>query len=207
MSSEPFDPSEYRPVGDDVPSDQDGMGEVLRRLDDLESDVADANERGKAAMQLAERALDVANETAEQLGAEEDSHHEEIETLRDDLDELRDRTDIFQHVTNASGMDTEQRAAVCIQKCYSMAQADPNDRGTLTVAEAWKMLDATEVDRTRYYDIFEIAEELVGDVDVCWYQTEPRGHDPPSRLIVDLDGGRLPSQIKGVRMRSNGGDE
>lgn len=179
---------------------------VEERLSDLEEEVEDATERSKASFQMAQRALDIANEAAQKVDDEEGAYEEEIEGLRDELDELRDRTDIFKHVQNAGGMDPETRAAICIQKCYNTAQADPNNRGTLTAAEAWKMLDATQIDRTRYYDIFQKAEDLVGDDDVCWYQNEDRGHDPPSRLIVDLDDGRLPSQINGIRMNRTEGD-
>jgi outer membrane murein-binding lipoprotein Lpp len=177
---------------------------LVQRIEALESEVSEARRDAEAAKTVATRAQRQVTDLRAQRDNLEDRLDQELDDLRAEIDELRDRTQIFKHVQDVSGMDVDTRAALCVQTAYNAAQDDPNGTGYVTVQEAWKG-QGCSIDRTRYYDVFRKAEELVADTDVCWFQKEERGHDPPSRLKVDLSDGRMPSQLEGVRLDAKGG--
>lgn len=193
---------------EDAPSQAEAYREADRadlidRIHQLEDEVADARQDAEAAKTVAKRAQRQVTDLRSERDDLEARLHDELEAVREEMDEIRDRTQIFKHVQDVSGMDMDTRAALCIQTAYNAAQRDPNDRGYVTVQEAWKG-QGCSIDRTRYYDVFRAAEILVDDDDLCWFQKEARGHDPPSRLVVDLSEGRLPTQLEGVRMNGPG---
>lgn len=125
----------------------------------------------------------------------------EIEALREEVKEVRSTTRLLDHVANAGQLDIETRAAICIQTAYNEAKDADGDMAYLTARDAWTALGRSH-DRTRMYDVFRKAESLYAqavDVEVdavgtehpIYFKKEERGHEPPSRLVVDLSNGDL----------------
>lgn len=167
--------------------------------DTLEERVAYLEEQLDAALDISKRAVRMAKAAERSCDDLEATLEDDFEAIESRLDELAERTDLISHVTDASALETEQRAAICIQTAYNDAQENASGRAFVTAREAWSSLGRS-VDRTRMYDTFRKAESLVGDDDVCWFQKEPRGNDPPSRLVVDISEKRLPKQIAGITL-------
>lgn len=182
----------------------ESLAEQVARLEselkDAETELAEARRDAEAALSVAKRAQRQVTELREERDDLQARLGDELDAFRNELADIRDRTEVFKHVNDVSGMDMDTRAALCVQTAYNEAQRNDANRGTLTVEEAYKAQGAS-IDRTRYYDVFVRAEELVGDDDLCFYKKEPRGHDPPSRLVVDLEAGSLPSRVAGVSLR------
>lgn len=185
----------------------ESLAEQVARLESeleaTEAELAEARQEAEAALSVAKRAQRQVTELRDERDDLRDRVDDELDAFRDDLADLEDRTEVFKHVNDVSGMDMDTRAALCVQTAYNEAQRSDANRGTLTVEEAYKAQGAS-IDRTRYYDVFVRAETLVGDDDLCYYKKEPRGHDPPSRLVVDLEEGSLPSRVAGVSLRGGG---
>ncbi len=173
------------------------------RVDELEEMVGEFKAASKAAFQKAKSA-------ESELGDLREDHADlqtEVETLRDEnaaleqeLDEVRERTDLLQAVRQASSLDSEEQAAVCIQNLHNKAQNN-DGRASLSPSEGLSALGHS-IDRTSVYDVYRRAERLVGDDDLLWYQSEPRNADKNSRLILDLTEGSLPSTVAGHDVRT-----
>lgn len=124
----------------------------------------------------------------------------ENEELRAELDTLRDRTDLLDHVKEASALKPERRAAVLIATLHNQAQTN-DGLAEMEVSEAQAALGGS-VDRTLMYSTFEKAVELVGDEDVLCYIRESRASSANSRLKINLRKGELPDTIAGQSIKS-----
>lgn len=155
----------------------------------------------EAALSMAREARQEVSRIREERDAEIARLEDEIDTLRSEVEELRSTTRLLDHVANAGQLDIETRAAICIQTAYNEAKDANGDMAYLTARDAWTALGRSH-DRTRMYDVFRKAESLYADavgVDVdevgsdhpLYFKKEDRGHEPPSRLVVDLSNGEL----------------
>jgi regulator of replication initiation timing len=168
------------------------------RVGELEAMVEEFKRASRAAFQKAESAESELGEVREEQAALEEevaTLREEKATLEQELDEVRERTDLLQAVRNASSLDSEEQAAVCIQNLHNKA-LNNDDRAELPPSEGLTALGHS-IDRTSIYDVYRRAERLVGDHDLLWYQSEPRNAEKNSRLILDLTKGSLPSTVAG----------
>lgn len=171
--------------------------ERARQIATLQTQIESVEQRAEQADALAKTALDLVNEKDEQIEALE----AEIENLQTEVDELREANAIVARVNDNRELSVDDRAVVCVQTLANDAGSD--GRAAMTIAEGWSTL-GREFDRTRMYDVFKRAESLIGNNDVCWYQKEPRGHTPPSRLILDRSSGDLPDTVAGHALRRGG---
>lgn len=155
----------------------------------------------EAALSMAREARQEVSRIREERDAEIARLEDEMDTLRSEVEELRTTTRLLDHVANAGQLDIETRAAICIQTAYNEAKDANGDMAYLTARDAWTALGRSH-DRTRMYDVFRKAESLYADavgVDVdevgsdhpLYFKKEDRGHEPPSRLVVDLSNGEL----------------
>lgn len=114
--------------------------------------------------------------------------------LRDDIAEFDRRTSLLARMDDAQDWGNEQRAAYCITKLYVRAQEKGTEVETVDVRTAWEDWFDASFDRSTTYTIFtKAAEQTPGDV--ITFEKEPRGHEPPSRLVLDLRNGTLPEAV------------
>jgi uncharacterized protein YhaN len=179
---------------DDFEVDYARNPKLSRRLKELHYRLEDAERRAQQADAIAKRTQDRFNEARDRI--------DELETALNaaltEIDELREANAMVAHVNDNRALSVDDRAVVCLQTLAN--DAGTEGRAAMTISEGWSTL-GREFDRTRMYDVFKRAESLVGDSDICWYQTEPRGHTPPSRLILDLSVSTLPDEIAGHAIR------
>lgn len=178
---------------DDQDTVEDRLNELENRVTGLEHDVKKQAEFAKTAQNTAEKALQK---------ADNDDVREELQTLRQQLDQIEDRTDLLQQVKKASALTKTEQAAVCLQTLVTEAQ-NTNQRASMDVREATKTLGGG-VDRTNMYNVLPHAAELIDDEDTVWYKRESRGSDKNSRLIVDLTQGDVPAQVEGYDLTGGG---
>ena len=155
----------------------------------------------EAALSMAREARQEVSQIRQERDEEIARLEGEIETLREEVEELRSTTRLLDHVSNAGQLDIETRAAICIQTAYNEAKDTDGNMAYLTARDAWTALGRSH-DRTRMYDVFRKAESLYADAvdaDVdevgtdhpIYFKKEDRGHEPPSRLVVDLSNGEI----------------
>lgn len=171
------------------PSHVEGLEEVVRNL-----------------REKYDRRIDELTDEVERVRDENDDLRREVQQLRADVQELRQRTDLLTVVEDASVLTRDERAGVCLQQLVRECKRK-RDRGddpvsSMTAKRAYE--EVLCIDRQPAYRALKRAPELVGDTDVCWWQKERRGHDPPSRLMLDLREGDVPGTVAGVDLR--GGD-
>lgn len=121
---------------------------------------------------------------------------EENEQLRERVDELDSRTDLLQLVENSDDLNGEQRSIILLQHLQKAAQR-ARERGQPAQAsvdrdQAERALQYPDVERTTIYRDMERAARLVGNDDVCWY--ESRGHGE-TWLKLDLEAGEIPDDV------------
>lgn len=189
MSSEEFEDDEET---DDGPIVSARNPELARRMETMRQEMDEIQQRAKQADALAKRALDLVNEKDEKIAELE----AQIEELRTENEELREGQSLLQHVADAGDLSVDERALTLLQTLYHDASSSQSGKAHMTVRDAWGTL-RREIPRSRVYDAVERAEALVDDKELCEYRKEPRGHDPPSRLILNLSDGDLPREING----------
>jgi hypothetical protein len=97
-------------------------------------------------------------------------------------------------------MTGEQRSATLLQHLQRAATSGTgNDEDVTATREAAVTREQAEialqhpdVDRTTIYDDMRRAVRLVGNEDVCWYES-----GDGSRLCINLEAGELPAQFNG----------
>lgn len=173
--------------------------ERARKLATLQQRIESVEQRADQADALAKTALDLVNEKDDEIEA----LRQENEELRAEIEDLRESQSLLQHVNSTSDLSVDERALALLQTLYRDASSGQSDTAHMTVREAWTEL-RREIPRSRVYDAVERAETLVDDADLCRYKKEPRGHQPPSRLILDLSDGDLPTEINGHPIKRGG---
>lgn len=166
--------------------------EQARQLAELQRRLEEAEQRAEQADSLAKHAIELVNKKDERI----ETLESELDALQATVDELREANAMALQVNEKRAMDVDDRAVACLQTLAADAtQRDPR-KASMTISEGWSTL-GREFDRTRMYDVFRRAESLIDDTDTCWYQKEPRGSQPPSRLMLDLSEGEVPDEIAG----------
>lgn len=181
-------------------------GELLIRLAE---EVEEATATAESAELAATRAMKRSNELRENvrdLEVELDEVREERDELADEVTELRDRTDLLEHVRDASSMKIDDRAAVLIQTLYNEAwrkkSSNSNESGRASMD--YKKADGAlggGVSRDMIYRTMQKAETLVDDDSVLEYVKEDRGAKKNTRLRIDLESGELPRAVNGQEIR------
>lgn len=169
---------------------------LSRQIGHLQDRLDATERRAEQADALAKTALDRLTEKDEQIEALE----AETEALRAHIDDLREEQSLLQHVDSARDLTVDERAMVCLQTLYDDARNSEGEKAYMTVREGWTELGRS-IPRPRVYDVFERAETLVDDDHLCWYQKEPRGSQPPSRLMLDVSTTDLPDELDGHVVR------
>ncbi|MFB6217607.1 MAG: hypothetical protein ABEH77_00250 [Halobacteriaceae archaeon] len=160
-----------------------------------------ADERIETLVSQLEAAHDKLAEVERRVAALEEDNDALREELSDVRAEMHERTDLLEIANTVDGLGWRQKGLLLVQNAAEEARGRPDSepaRGSLTAKEGLVALQRS-VRRETVYDLYEyLDEELFADSDVVTYEKEPRGHDPPSRLVVDLDGGELPSDVEEV---------
>jgi regulator of replication initiation timing len=151
-----------------------------------------------SAVERAHEQLAQMHARVDDLEAENDELRAEVTDLRE---ELRERTDLLKIADSVEALGWRQKGLLLVQNAAEEARDRPASepsRGMLTAKEARIALQRS-VDRTTVYDLFdETAKKVFADTDVVQYVKKPRGSDPPSHLLVDLDAGELPDEVANV---------
>jgi uncharacterized protein YigA (DUF484 family) len=172
---------------------------------DLHQEVQEAISTAESALSTARRSQQRVLELRGQLqdrDEEIDDLQEEIGRLERELREVRERTDLLEHVKKAASLKPETRAAICIQTLYNSAMKRKRDstsdkaRASMDYKGAENALGGA-MNREPIYRTFDRAEKLVGDEDVCRKIKEDRSSDKNTRLVIDLTEGDLPQTIAG----------
>jgi multidrug resistance efflux pump len=164
---------------------------------------ADANGNGQAAtlpadyqaadaLKLAREARKAVTELREELEARDqriDDLQAELSAVRQELAELRDRTDLLAMVDSADDADAEVRRAALIQHLHRQA----GDSGTARLDREGveTALHHPDVHRTTILQDMREAANLV-ESDLLRYDG-----GPPATITLDLSKGDLPSEYHG----------
>lgn len=187
-------------------SESEGREETdVRDLEQLENRINEIESVAESASKTARRAMDrniefrkTIQEQEEQIEAIRDENQE----LRAQVEQLRDRTGLLEHVQDAASLKPEKRAAILIQTLYNSAwkrkqnNANSNPSASMDYNGAETALGGG-ISRDKIYTTFAKAEQLVDDTDVVRYVKENRGSDKNTRLVLDLSETDAPSQIAG----------
>lgn len=120
-------------------------------------------------------------ELEEKLKARDDR----IAELEKKVAELDDRTDMLRLVEDSDQLSGKERSAALLQHLQREARnSSGEDRTAVTRERAEEVLHYPDIDRTTYYTDFKRCVRLVGDEDICWYESSSNG----ARLVLDLDG-------------------
>lgn len=163
---------------------------------------------------MAQRALKRVRELEAELGAAHeriDDVEAENDRLRAELEEIDERTGLMEAVSDASSMQIETRAAVCIQTLVNEASAVGGE-DLPTAAMDWnegRSALGGSISRTSVYDTFDKAQELVDsrlgeEQDVVKYISEDRSSPRNSRLVVNLDAGDVPGKLGDKEIQHGG---
>lgn len=125
----------------------------------------------------------------------------ENEALRRELDQVKDRTDLLQQVRRASSRPKEEKVAVTLTVLRQRAERQGG-----SASMQWDgVVNALggDIDRTTSYDIMQAAADMI-DSDAVRYVKEPRSSKQNTRLVMDLNAGRLPHTIAGHDITGQG---
>lgn len=170
--------------------------------EDLREKIAELEARIDDAVYLAKRSQQEASDLREEL----EKKDQRIDELESEVEALRDRDKLLQHVHKKSASSVDERAAILIRKLNNEAIAKQEDgrEGTasFTISDARTALrrDNIDVQREKLYYTFEKAEDLVDNEDVLDYKKEPRTAEKNSRLRLDLEAGDLPAMVGGFQI-------
>jgi len=178
--------------------DEPTVTELREEIQTLREEVEDTAQTARRAIK-GQRELRKENRTLrDELAKESDARAE----LEQEVDSLRERTDLLQTVRRAGSMGVEERAAVCIQTLYNEAygrgQKDTSD--TASASMDYKKAEGAlggGVSRDQIYRTFGRAEDLVDDRDVVKYVKEDRSSAKNTRLVLTLKDGDVPATIAG----------
>jgi predicted nuclease with TOPRIM domain len=167
-------------------ADEDSIRDEVERLDD------GLNGLFNKVSELSDR--------VEELEAEADEKDTRIRDLEAEVRRLEARTDLIRVVEQADDMTGKQRSITLLQHLQKAAQrnSDNDDavtgdgRASVTREQAEIALQHPDVDRTTIYDDMRRAVRLVGDEDVCYYDSD---RDGGSQLVLDVTNGDLPTKF------------
>lgn len=136
----------------------------------------------------------------DELEADNDEKDTRIRELEAEVQRLEARTDLIRVVEQADEMTGKQRSITLLQHLQKAAQRNSdnddavtgNGRASVTREQAEIALQHPDVDRTTIYDDMRRAVRLVGDEDVCWYDSD---RDGGSQLVLDVTNGDLPTEF------------
>jgi len=147
-------------------------------------------------------ALDGLRDRAEEIEALEaqlEAKDDRIDQLEARVEEIDSRTDLMRVIEQSDDMTAKQRSVALLQHLQRAAEKQATDgsvnsgaKSSVTREQAEIALQHPDVDRTTIYTDMQRAARLVGDEDVCWYDSDSDGG---SRLWLDLDAGKLPAEF------------
>lgn len=185
-------------TGDDGESsaEESGPGDATPGVDTGKTGVQGVESGENELLAELESRLDAQSEGLSALWDLVDELQEENEQLRERVDELDARTDLLQVVEKADDLTARQRSIVLLQHLRRAADRK-RERGQPAKAsvdrdEAEAALKYPDVERTTIYTDMQRAARLVGNEDVCWYESGGHGE---SRLKLNLEAGELPANI------------
>ena len=141
----------------------------------------------------------VAANIVKQQGEDNEELREEVRRLREENNELRQASELYQNAHKRSAGLRETQAAAVLKAAFKATTQVDKDRVEWDVESIQKILDH-DIHRTNTYDVMDKAEDLVGNKKVCWKQKEPRTSSKNTRLIVDVSEYDLPKTIAGIRL-------
>jgi len=163
--------------------------------------LAELDRRCNDAVQVAKRAMARVSE----LESELEERDQRIYELQQAVETLQDGDRLMQEVHQNAASVATKRAIKIIRTLNNEAitngQSGRKKSSTINIKEAKKVVGG-KVDRTTFYDTFDLAQDLVDNSDVLEYKTPPRSSKKNHRLVLDLDAGDLPASIEGFPIRT-----
>jgi len=111
----------------------------------------------------------------------------ELEQLRERVDELDARTDMMQLVEDSDDLDARGRSIRLLQHMQRKADRNGLSRIRLTHENAVEALHYPDLDRTTIYTDLRRCARLVGDQELCWYESADAGATDEAAVVVDYD--------------------
>jgi uncharacterized coiled-coil protein SlyX len=193
-SSDVENPEEEPDSGDATPRVQRGENGVQRPVSGENERLADLERRVDAQSD----GLSSVWEVVDELQEENEKLRERLQELTDDVEQLDARTDLLRVIEDADELTGRQRSTVLLQHLQRQAERK-RDRGQPAKAsvdrdQAEAALQYPDVERTTIYRDMERAARLVGNDDVCWYESAGHGQ---TWLKLDLERAELMTEIAG----------
>ena len=164
---------------------------------------SDGTDRLEETLQVALTKISELNERVDEVESDNETLSQENHRLKQRVADLEGRTDLLRLVENSDELTGKQRSITLLQHLQKAAQNsdgnadDPtsSQQASVTREQAEIALQHPDVDRTTIYTDMQRAARLVGDEDVCWYDTGGSG----AQLFLDLEAGELPTEFRGGR--------
>jgi len=112
---------------------------------------------------------------------------DELEQLRERVDELDARTDMMQLVEDSDDLDARGRSVRLLQHMQRKADRNGLSRIRLNHEAAVEALHYPDLDRTTIYTDLRRCARLVGDKELCWYESADAGTTDQAALVLDYD--------------------
>jgi len=139
----------------------------------------------------------------ETLEDELDAKDDEIERLRERVQDLDARTDMMRLIEDSDDLGPHQRSTALLQHLREEARNSTADDSTaINRDRVERVLHYPDIDRTTFITDMKRCVKLVGDKDICWYEGRDDGETREARLVLDLTGGDLPDEVS---TKSDGG--
>lgn len=110
-----------------------------------------------------------------------------VERLRERVAELDARTDIMQLVDTSDDLDSEERSTRLLQHMQRKADTNNLSRIALIHSQAVEALHYPDLDRTTIYTDLRRCARLMGDRDLCWYESADQGSIDQATVVLDYD--------------------
>ena len=107
--------------------------------------------------------------------------------LADRVDELDARTDIMQLVEDSDDLSGRGRSIRLLQHMQRKANRQDLSKIALTKDQAAEALHYPDLDRTTYYTDLRRCARLIGDRDICWYETDDEGNLEEACVVLDYE--------------------
>ena len=110
-----------------------------------------------------------------------------LEQIQDRITELDARTDLMQLVDTSDDLDGEERSTRLLQHMQRKADTNNLSRIALTHSQAVEALHYPDLDRTTIYTDLRRCARLIGDRDLCWYESADQGSIDQAAVVLDYD--------------------
>lgn len=128
-----------------------------------------------------------------------DDFDERLSQLEGTVDDLEARTDLLQVADDTDELEAEQRSKVLLQHMQNKIQSNGIEKAFLIRDDAEDALHHPDLHRSTIYSDMERCESLIGDREICKYESKQQSPIDEARVVLDLSGKDISTVLNGGR--------